>query len=131
MNILISNKESEYMTSAYKLLYEIETTLKYTVHKIYYKKYGFDWERKLNAKKSLDKYTYPQVLSLFYLNHLQGCFEVPQLELLHKLCPIRNDIAHMRPITQTEYQLLLSCHFFITEKVRRENQLLLHSIEQP
>lgn len=104
----------DYMTSAFRTLYEIETILKYTIQSTYFRIYGSNWERYMATKKPIDRMLYHEVVNLFKFKECLGdYFTNDELVSLGRLSFIRNDIAHMRVITPVEYELLQECHHFV------------------
>lgn len=111
----------DYMTSAYRLMYEIETVLKYNIHKAYSKDNGLDWERKLNVKSPIDTLLFRQILRMYrYDKKLQHTFDNLELYYLNQLRTIRNDIAHMNVITEEELRHLQMCHKLVVSRVREK-----------
>ncbi|MGJ9383881.1 hypothetical protein [Salipaludibacillus sp. CF4.18] len=111
------DNDIDYMTSAYKVLYEIETLLKYNIHSTFYKRHGLRWEEFVTFKKPLEIMFFRDVLTL-YLEHplFKNYFDNEEIILLLNLRPIRNDIAHMKVITTEEYDLLIKCCHIVKQK---------------
>ncbi|WP_416151145.1 hypothetical protein ACM26V_09330 [Salipaludibacillus sp. HK11] len=111
------DNDIDYMTSAYRMLYEVETLLKYNVHSALFRKRGWKWEEHATFKKPLDEMYFPEVLSLYEKHPLfMYYFDYKELSFLLSLKPIRNDIAHMKVITSEEYNLLVKSFQTVKEK---------------
>ncbi|RKL69147.1 hypothetical protein CR203_03705 [Salipaludibacillus neizhouensis] len=115
----------DYMTSAYRMLYEIETQLKYHVHSTLFRKHGWRWEEYLKFKKPLDDMLFREVLNLYEKHPLfRNYFEYDELTFLLSSKPIRNDIAHMKVISSDEYNLLLKFCHVVKVKLNAQKQNL-------
>ncbi|SES12902.1 hypothetical protein SAMN05518684_108177 [Salipaludibacillus aurantiacus] len=109
-----------YMTSAYRMLYEIETTLKSFIHRYLFRIYGSNWEMHLHAGKTLDSMLFIDIINYYFNDsRFKKVFDCDEYELLNSLRPVRNCIAHMQIISDAEYKLLIECR----SKVIRLNQI--------
>lgn len=102
------------MTQAYRMLYEIETTLREIVDRKMTAYYGYLWRRKLNEE---GRDYYHDTVSYFgKYNPLLSIFTQEERQLLYSLYPVRNKICHMHLFTLSEYDLLIQCHELVTNK---------------
>ncbi|MCE7792210.1 hypothetical protein K8O68_07195 [Salipaludibacillus sp. CUR1] len=116
--------DTEYMTSAYKMLYKIETALKYRIQSTYSSIYGLSWEPYLKSHKSFDKMFYQDIIRVYKQDkYLQSYFSKEELTSLDNLRFIRNEVAHMKVITPKEHELLLTCYNFV---VKRKDSLFVN-----
>lgn len=109
----------DYMTSAYRMLYEIETMLKSHVHSTLFKLYGCQWEDRQEIKKPLNQMYYFEVIRLYKTHPLfNTLLDNHEYNLLHNLRHIRNDVAHMNILTSNEYDLLTKCNDIIKNRIQ-------------
>ncbi|WP_416150427.1 hypothetical protein ACM26V_05490 [Salipaludibacillus sp. HK11] len=100
----------EYMTSAYRILYEIETILKANIQSTLYKKYSVNWDRAPELKTPLDQMFFFDTVSFYYQSPLcKGIFTDQEIKQLYLLRPVRNDVAHMIVLSDKQFQLLNNC----------------------
>lgn len=99
------------MTSAYRLLYQIETHLKQLIEQSFIRAYGPHWHQRYKIPIDLKSPRYSDLINIYqtYPN-LQSHFNPSTLEKLSRLRPIRNKVAHMEDISLDEYNLLESCY---------------------
>ncbi|MGJ9386109.1 hypothetical protein [Salipaludibacillus sp. CF4.18] len=110
---------SEVMSSAYTLLYEIETRLKNYVNWTLMKNYGLKWQYKFNEARPVESKSLYEIISYFEkYPPLTECFTPIELESLSKLTKVRNKIAHMHDITDLEFEILRHCSFIIKCKLK-------------
>lgn len=105
------------MTEAYSMLYQIENRLRLIVKTNMQKKYGYHWVSILYEKRDEQISYFHELVAFFgkYPNVLTH-FKTDQFKLLQRLTPIRNKIAHTHLITQTEYELLEKCYKFVIKQ---------------
>ncbi|UCZ53740.1 hypothetical protein LGQ02_02835 [Bacillus shivajii] len=115
----MANSEIKRMTSAYELLYEIETSLKDHVSQTLSKTYGNHWPIVLKDKKRFEK-VYFHDLIVYYGKYppLDKFFSLSQRKKLYRLTNVRNKIAHMHHLSSSDYELLTECHQLVFQNLR-------------
>ncbi len=99
------------MTSAYRLLYQIETHLKNLIEQTFIRAYGPHWHQYYKNSIDLKSPRYSDLINLLQAYPiLQSHFSNSTLERLSRLKQVRNKIAHMVDINMDEYGLLESCY---------------------
>jgi hypothetical protein len=111
---LIKPKEISYMQKAYKLIFQIETSLKRHAEKALIETYGVYWRQKLLEPREKEASYYHEVVS-FYGKYppLNLIFTPSERKLLYSLTNVRNKIAHMKLISESEFQFLNQCYDLI------------------
>jgi hypothetical protein len=99
------------MQKAYKLIFQIETSLKSHAEKALIGTYGEYWRQELYESRGLTAAYYHEVVSFYGKYHpLTLLFTPNERKLLYSLTDIRNKIAHMHVLSQTEFQILSKCY---------------------
>ncbi len=110
--------ETEYMQNAYKLLYEIETSLKNNVESTLSNIHGIHWEYILKERKDFENTLYHDIVSYYgkYVP-LTQTFTDTERKFLYSISNIRNKVAHMKVITNNEYTDLKQAHEIVQSKL--------------
>lgn len=110
----------EYMTSAYRLLYEIETILKANIQSILFEKYSVNWDRAPELTKPLDKMFFYDIVNFYYASPIcKDIFKYEEIQRLHSLRDVRNDVAHMSVLSTKQFDLLCSCRDLV-RRIQRQ-----------
>ncbi|PYZ95002.1 hypothetical protein CR194_05665 [Salipaludibacillus keqinensis] len=105
----------DYMTSAYKKLYEIETILKANIQSKLYKKYGMNWDRASELSMPLDEMFYFDTVSFYFSSPMfNHTFTKDELDKLFQLRAVRNEVAHIRTLSNEEYDSLDECRQIVS-----------------
>ncbi|WP_018923061.1 hypothetical protein [Salsuginibacillus kocurii] len=108
----------QYMSSAYRLLFEIEVTLEKEIDARLTASYGPSWELKLQTPRRLHTTFFHEKVSYFgKYAPISSIFTEKELKKLYRLTYTRNKIAHMELINGMEEELLHECHQFVVEKL--------------
>jgi hypothetical protein len=112
---LRKSSEIVYMQKAYKLIFQIETSLKTHAEKTLIETYGVYWQQELYEPRSIATSYYHEVVS-FYGKYppLNLIFNPTERKLLQSITTIRNKIAHMTIISDSEFQLLNTCNDLVS-----------------
>ncbi|MDQ0246498.1 hypothetical protein J2S09_004102 [Bacillus fengqiuensis] len=103
------------MTKSYRMLYEIEITLRDIADSKMGKRYGPIWRRKLGEEGK--DYLHDTIALFGKYGELINIFSLIERKKLHSLVSIRNKICHMTLIIPYEYDLLKQCHELVTKKI--------------
>jgi hypothetical protein len=102
------------MTKSYRMLYEIETTLRYIADSKMRQQYGPLWRRRFGEE---GRYYLHDIIALFgKYSELINIFSLTERQRFYSLVPIRNKICHMNLITPSEYDLLKQCHELVIKQ---------------
>lgn len=102
------------MTNSYRMLYEIETTLRDIVDNKMRQRYGPIWRRRFGEE---GRYYLHDTIALFgKYSELFNIFNPTEKRRFHSLVPIRNKICHMNLITPYAYDLLKQCHELVMKQ---------------
>ncbi|MGJ9381827.1 hypothetical protein [Salipaludibacillus sp. CF4.18] len=106
--------QSDTMTEAYSLLFEIEIKLRNYINWTLMKDYGLQWQYKFGEKKPLVRSNFNELISYFEkYPPLTSCFTPAEIETLSHLTKIRNKVAHMIYISEIEFDILAKCRYII------------------
>lgn len=105
------------MTKSYRMLYEIETTLRDIADSKMRQRYDPIWRRKFGEE---GRYFFHDTIALFgKYSELINIFSLTEKQRFYSLVPIRNKICHMNLITPYKYELLKQCHGLVIKKTTR------------
>ncbi len=120
---MIEINEIEMMHAAYRKLYEIENMIRYFISKRMEEQYGPYWFKK--ALKLHQRIPPRSLIENLYIYELERSFlriyppfkDLPPafFSHLHTIYPIRNRIAHSRPLTCEQADSLGKSHSYITK----------------
>ena len=106
------------MTSAYKLLYRMETYLKQGIDKVLSKTHGVNWQFILRVNRDIDNLYLSDIIGYYgKYQELTTIFSDSQRTELYHLVSIRNKVAHMKLISTNEYEALEKCFYLVEEKL--------------
>lgn len=110
-------KHSDFMQESYRLMYQIEISLKSQIRDSMKSHYGKHWKYKLNSTDNFPNVLFHQLIPYFAkykpLNHLYTDNERKEL---YNLILIRNKICHMELINQEQFDLLSQAHSLVLSK---------------
>ncbi|WP_280770821.1 hypothetical protein [Salipaludibacillus daqingensis] len=110
----------EYMTSAYRILYEIETILKANIQSTLFEKYSVNWDRAPELTKPLDKMFYHDIVTFYDHSPIcKGIFTNDEIYRLFSLRDVRNDVAHMSVLSTKQFDLLCNCRDLV-KRIERQ-----------
>ncbi|SHF97949.1 hypothetical protein [Ornithinibacillus halophilus] len=115
----------DYMSSAYKLLYEIETTLKQNIELTLEKHYGVNWQHILRVNRDFKTAFFHELIS-YYGKYppLTSIFTTSERNQLYQIVNTRNKIAHMKIISNEEYEMLVKCKKLVKVKLTADKEIL-------
>lgn len=102
------------MTNSYRMLYEIETTLRNIADSKMRQHHGPIWRRKFGEEGR--DYLHDTIAVFGTYSELINIFSPTERRRFHSLVPIRNKICHMNLITPHEYDLLNHCHELVIKQ---------------
>lgn len=102
------------MVDSYRMLYEIENTLRENADSKMRQLYGPMWRRRLDEEGR--NYLHDTIALYGKYKELGNTFGKTERKRLYHLIPIRNKICHMNFITPYEYDLLNWCHEIVTKQ---------------
>lgn len=124
----MNQNNSDFMSHAYKYLYEIENRLRLMIKTNMKEYYGHNWIIRLNEKRSEQNSNIYELVAFFgkYQNVLTH-FSEPQRNQLQLLTSVRNKIAHSHCINQKDFELLKECHCIVMKQpiTKRKNNRII------
>lgn len=111
--------DSALMCSAYKLLYEIETSLKAQLETCMTHKHGTYWRNHIKEKHRYDDIRLVELIPYFTkYTPINQLFTKTVIDELYKLIPIRNNICHMLLISDHEFIKLQNIYAMVMSKLK-------------
>lgn len=102
------------MSLSYRMLYEIENSLRKFISKTNYLYYGLSWINFVRPPINLHTSSYFDLVNHLINNPVfNSRFNKPGISQLIKLIQARNQVCHLRTLTEEELILLKNCHFFV------------------
>lgn len=109
---------SDFMASAYKLIYEIEIGLKGQIRQSMFKAYGKHWKHKINTTERFSSALFHEIIPYFAkYKPLQNIYSEKERKELYALIPIRNKICHMKLLNIEEFNLLTKTHDLVVSRL--------------